>query len=283
VLFDSQNANALDAQEVNNEPIHQETVPIQLDLPTVIEEEPIHHLDTREEELVRPNDNCSDGIDVCNNVLLKGCSVGAKTKKKIRKNLNKQLERVNELLSNDKKVFAVLFSSSYFLFVNNYSFYYFANSSDTQTFNKRPKVQQENVYKKQYRKRINYKSDLFILEFVNGVVINPVNNLKNLRLIDETDILISNSLSKRIILLFDKFIELQVDIKKFFSEDAYLCLVNSIDSSRNQAWLCSVCEQDSCQGSIGCDYCNNWFHFGCVGLDKSFVGSFFCQSCLSII
>jgi len=86
--------------------------------------------------------------------------------------------------------------------------------------------------------------------------------------------LISNSLSKRIILLFDKFIELQVDIKKFFSEDAYLCLVNSIDSSRNQAWLCSVCEQDSCQGSIGCDYCNNWFHFGCVGLDKSFVGSF---------
>jgi hypothetical protein len=92
-------------------------------------------------------------------------------------------------------------------------------------------------------KRINYKSDLFILEFVNVVLINPVNNLKNLRLIDESDIMISNSLSKRIILLFDdKFIELQVDLKEYISEDAYLCLVNSIDSSRNQAWLCSVCD-----------------------------------------
>ena len=138
----------------------------------------------------------------------------------------------------------------------------------------------ENEYKRSYNKRINYKSDEFLLEFLNGILIQKVDRLAELRLIEEEHLLISNCLSKRLILLYDKFSNLRFDFEKYFSSDALLCLRSNIEVSRNQTWLCSICLKDSSTNSVGCDYCNNFFHFSCVGLKKNPVGSYFCSSCL---
>jgi hypothetical protein len=138
----------------------------------------------------------------------------------------------------------------------------------------------ENTYKRSYTKRLNYKSPEYLLEFLNGILITKINCLTEIKLVEEEHILISNTLSKRLILLYDKFKELRIDYSKYFSSDALLCLENTITVSKSQQWFCSICNEDSSTNSIGCDYCNNFFHLSCVALKKNPIGSYFCFSCL---
>ena len=97
---------------------------------------------------------------------------------------------------------------------------------------------------------------------------------------DEDDIVVNSLFSKRIILIFNNLVKSKFDFTKYFTNDAMLSISNNIKvSESNQNWICSICSIDSSSDSIGCESCNEWYHFKCLNLRKNFVGSFFCTSC----
>jgi hypothetical protein len=139
---------------------------------------------------------------------------------------------------------------------------------------------EDNPYKRSYHKRLRFDSENIILEFLNGVLlVKPGSSLLN-KTYDEEDIVVNSLFSKRIILIFNNLVKSKFDFTKYFTNDAMLSISNNIKvSESNQNWICSICSIDSSSDSIGCESCNEWYHFKCLNLRKNFVGSFFCTSC----
>jgi hypothetical protein len=139
----------------------------------------------------------------------------------------------------------------------------------------------ENIYKKTYNNKSNFLCDEVILEFINGVCLNVYSNLNISSLIDEDSIIVNNFVSKRILLIYDNLKKKRFDFSKYFSSDAILSIESLVTYSMNQTWACSVYSKDVTKSSsIGCDKCNEWFHFSCVKLKKNFIGNYFCSSCI---
>lgn len=70
-------------------------------------------------------------------------------------------------------------------------------------------------------------------------------------------------------------------LSKLFSQDAWLCLEESIKSKQNgESWECSECDIDLETRSVGCDSCLNWYHFHCAGIKQQpRSNKWFCKSC----
>ncbi|XP_070395614.1 uncharacterized protein [Dermacentor albipictus] len=72
-------------------------------------------------------------------------------------------------------------------------------------------------------------------------------------------------------------------IKKFFTPDAWLSLMSSIATKKQEElWLCGQCKRkdDGEIKMISCDRCLEWFHWPCVQVKKQDIGRlWFCPGC----
>jgi hypothetical protein len=87
--------------------------------------------------------------------------------------------------------------------------------------------------------------------------------------IEEEFILISAS-KKRVKLLYDQVNAIGVTdfcLQYYFTEDGYTQmnqLILTIEDTK--AWTCYRCDEKLEETSIGCDYCNEWWHLKCAKL-----------------
>ena len=71
-------------------------------------------------------------------------------------------------------------------------------------------------------------------------------------------------------------------VRHYFTVDAWMLVEDVIKQKKEiDIWLCSVCQKDvHCQQSIICESCMNWYHFTCVGLNKTPKRkNWFCKYC----
>ena len=59
-------------------------------------------------------------------------------------------------------------------------------------------------------------------------------------------------------------------IRKFFSNDAWLVVVNVVEQKqKNPSFICKCCYHDLHEeSSVVCEHCLSWYHIKCVGLKQ---------------
>lgn len=71
-------------------------------------------------------------------------------------------------------------------------------------------------------------------------------------------------------------------IRKYFTNDAWLLVVDVIDQKRlNPVYMCNSCSHDLNESpSIMCDHCLSWFHIQCMGLKQNPKARYwYCRDC----
>ena len=57
-----------------------------------------------------------------------------------------------------------------------------------------------------------------------------------------------------------------------------------VDAEGNQIWICPACgKQDDGSPMIGCDECDDWYHWSCVGINSEPAENqdWFCTRCMA--
>ncbi len=133
-----------------------------------------------------------------------------------------------------------------------------------------------------HQNKVYYPSYFF--EFVFNIMLQPHADdyerlLNQFLMLDETNLKKDQSFSKRTILLYDKLRDdAQFNFSHFFTPKGQMIIERNYHLGSAQ-WTCKICSLDSNYESIGCDYCNEWFHFFCVSIKRIPKNEWFCQEC----
>ena len=73
-------------------------------------------------------------------------------------------------------------------------------------------------------------------------------------------------------------------LKCYFDNDAWMQVQNVSDMKANDAsgsWACKVCDEilSNKFPVIGCDKCEEWFHFKCTNIKRCGKGEWICAEC----
>ncbi len=132
-------------------------------------------------------------------------------------------------------------------------------------------------------KRLLYYPNFFF-EFVYNIVREPngedFGNIINGKMsLDETHLNTDRAFSKRIVLLYEKLrSDAQFDFSNFFTHRGLIIIEHNYKLG-TALWTCKLCFLDSDSNSIGCDHCNEWFHFQCINMKKIPKNEWFCAEC----
>jgi hypothetical protein len=124
----------------------------------------------------------------------------------------------------------------------------------------------------------------FFFEFIYNVLREPngqdfekiIGGKMNL---DEVNLNSNSAFSKRTVLLYEKLKnDAKFEFKNFFTRRG-LTIIERNYKLGTDLWICKLCFMDSDSNSIGCDHCNEWFHFQCINMKKIPKNEWFCRDC----
>ena len=80
----------------------------------------------------------------------------------------------------------------------------------------------------------------------------------------------------------DELVDINL-IRRFFTDDGWLAVLNAYEQLKKKSWLCSLCAIDLLkESSVQCDSCLDWYHFSCIQITKIPACKFwFCDICKS--
>eukprot|EP00794_Sanderia_malayensis_P013540 gene13540-14944_t len=73
-------------------------------------------------------------------------------------------------------------------------------------------------------------------------------------------------------------------IERYFSDDAWMILLDVVTKKRNCKWICPTCSKKlkNSEDCVCCERCLSWFHFTCVSIrKKTKAKNWFCRNCKS--
>ena len=71
-------------------------------------------------------------------------------------------------------------------------------------------------------------------------------------------------------------------IERYFSDDAWMILLDVVTKKRNCKWICPTCSKKlkNAEDCVCCERCLSWFHFTCVSIrKKQKAKNWFCRNC----
>ena len=131
-----------------------------------------------------------------------------------------------------------------------------------------------------YKKMKPYDKERMIMECVSEKRIMDAEALNGKRLLDNDDIQTNIHFIPDTVRDRDNIDIFRVE--KFFTEDAWLQLLEILQKKEESAWHCKACSKavKDNQESIACDRCLLWYHFSCLSLSsKPQARNSFCKTC----